>query len=30
MQLDETNNKVFDTIYYKKIPVVTGSMDETI
>ena len=28
--LDETDNKIFNTIYYKEVPVVTGSMDETI
>lgn len=28
--LDETDDKVFNTIYYKEVPVVTGSMDETV
>lgn len=28
--LDETNEKVFHTIYYKEVPVVTGTMDETV
>ena len=28
--LDETDEEVFHTVYYKEIPVVTGSMDETI
>lgn len=28
--LDETDEKVFNTIYYKEIPVVTGNMDETV
>ena len=28
--LDETDEKVFNTVYYKEIPVVTGSMDETL
>lgn len=28
--LDETNDAVFNAIYYKEIPVVTGDMDETI
>lgn len=28
--LDETDEEVFNTVYYKEIPVVTGSMDETI
>lgn len=28
--LDETDEKVFNTIYYKEVPVVTGNMDETI
>ena len=27
--LDETDETVFNTIYYKEIPVVTGNMDET-
>lgn len=28
--LDETDDKVFNTIYYKEVPVVTGGMDETV
>lgn len=28
--LDETDEEIFNTVYYKEIPVVTGSMDETI
>lgn len=28
--LDETDDKIFNTIYYKEVPVVTGSMDETV
>lgn len=28
--IDETDETVFNTIYYKEIPVVTGDMDETI
>ena len=28
--LDETDEAVFNTIYYKEIPVVTGNMDETL
>ena len=28
--LDETNSDVYNTIYYKEIPLVTGDMDETI
>lgn len=28
--LDETDEKVFNTIYYKEIPLVTGNMDETL
>ena len=28
--LDESDEEVFNTVYYKEIPVVTGSMDETI
>lgn len=28
--LDETDDEVFNTIYYKEVPVVTGSMDETV
>lgn len=28
--LDETDEKVFNTIYYKEVPVVTGNMDETV
>ena len=28
--LDETDEKVFNTVYYKEVPVVTGSMDETV
>lgn len=29
-QLDETDEKVFNTIYYKEIPMVTENMDETL
>ena len=29
-ELDETNENVFNSIYYKEIPVVTGSMNETL
>lgn len=28
--LDETDEEVFNTIYYKEIPMVTGKMDETL
>lgn len=28
--LDETDNEVFDSIYYKEVPVITGDMDETL
>lgn len=28
--LDETDEKVFNTIYYKEVPIVTGNMDETV
>ena len=28
--LDESDPDIYDTIYYKEIPVVTGDMDETI
>lgn len=28
--LDETDEKVFNTTYYKEVPVVTGNMDETV
>lgn len=28
--LDETDEKIFRTIYYKEIPLVTGNMDETL
>lgn len=28
--LDETDEKVFHTIYYKEMPLVTGNMDETV
>ena len=28
--LDETDERVFNTIYYKEIPLVTGKMDETL
>ena len=28
--LDETDENVFNTIYYKEIPLVTGDMDETL
>lgn len=28
--LDETDEKVFNSIYYKEVPVVTGSLDETL
>lgn len=29
-ELDETDNEVFNSIYYKEVPVVTGNMDETL
>lgn len=29
-ELDETDEDVFNSIYYKEVPVVTGSMDETL
>ena len=29
-ELDETNENVFNSIYYKEVPVVTGSMNETL
>ena len=28
--LDETDEEVFNTIYYKEVPIVTGNMDETL
>lgn len=28
--LDETNESVFNTVYYKELPLVTGNMDETL
>lgn len=28
--LDETDEKVFNTIYYKEMPLITGNMDETL
>lgn len=28
--LDETDESVFDSVYYKEIPIVTGDMDETL
>ena len=28
--LDETDEEVFNSIYYKEVPVVTGSLDETL
>lgn len=28
--LDETNEEVFNTVYYKEVPIVTGNMDETL
>ena len=28
--LDETDENVFDSVYYKEIPIVTGNMDETL
>lgn len=28
--LDETDETVFNTIYYKEVPLVTGDMDETV
>ena len=28
--LDETDEEVYNSIYYKEVPVVTGDMDETI
>ena len=29
-ELDETDEEVFNSIYYKEVPVVTGNMDETL
>lgn len=29
-ELDETDDEVFNSIYYKEVPVVTGNMDETL
>ena len=29
-ELDETKKEVFETVYYKEIPVITGDMDETL
>ena len=28
--LDETDEDVYNSIYYKEVPVVTGNMDETL
>ena len=28
--LDETDEEVYNTVYYKEVPVVTGNMDETL
>ena len=28
--LDETDEEVFNSIYYKEVPIVTGNMDETL
>ena len=28
--LDETDENVFDSVYYKELPIVTGVMDETL
>ena len=28
--LDETNEEVFNSIYYKEVPIVTGGLDETL
>lgn len=28
--LDETDEEVFNSIYYKEVPIVTGDMDETL
>lgn len=28
--LDETDDEVFNSIYYKEVPVVTGDLDETL
>ena len=28
--LDESDEEVYNTIYYKEVPVVTGDMDETL
>lgn len=28
--LDETDEEVYNSIYYKEVPVVTGDMDETL
>lgn len=29
-ELDETDEEVFNSIYYKEVPVITGNMDETL
>ena len=29
-ELDETDEEVFNSVYYKEVPVVTGNMDETL
>ena len=29
-ELDETKKEVFETVYYKEVPVITGDMDETL
>ena len=28
--LDETDEEIYNTVYYKEVPVVTGNMDETL
>ena len=28
--LDESDENVFDSVYYKEVPIVTGDMDETL
>ncbi len=28
--LDETDEEVFNSVYYKEVPVVTGNLDETL
>lgn len=29
-ELDETKEEIFETVYYKEVPVITGDMDETL